>query len=134
MYLWGFLITAAVGIAAGAAAIVLERSLRRRGGRSADALRWVCLGAGVLGALMLVLGFRFPRLRGRQPAWEGAEFEPVPFTDPLVLSCGVGAFAVVLGVYLALKGDQSWATRVGLVTGGLVAAVWLFYLIGRFVG
>lgn len=133
MYLWAFLITAAVGLVAGLVWIAVGEGLRRRGRGSASGLRWACFGAGTLGALMLVGGFMFPQLRGRTPPQDGVAFTPSPFTDPLVLSCGLGAFALVVGWYLAVRGDRSWPTRVGLGTGVIVAAVWLLYLIGRFV-
>lgn len=133
MYLWAFLITAAVGLVAGLVAIAAGE-LRRRGRGSASGLRWGCFGTGTLGALMLVGSFMFPQLRARTPPKDGVAFTPNPFTDPLVLSCGLGALALAVGWYLAVRrGDRSWLARVGLGTGVIVAAVWLFYLIGRFV-
>ena len=45
----------------------------------------------------------------------------------------LGAFALAVGWYIAVRGDRSWPARVGFGTGAIVAAVWLFYLIGRFV-
>lgn len=133
MYLWAFLITAAVGLVASLVAITVGEGLRRGGRGSASRLRWACFGTGTLGALMLVGGSIFPQLRGRTPPQDGVAFTPSPFTDPLVLSCGLGAFALALGWYLAVRGDRSLPARVGLGTGVIVAAVWLFYLIGRFV-
>ena len=133
MYLWAFLITGRGraggwtggdrrGRAAPAGARVSERTavglLRNRYPRGAHA------GGGLM----------FPQLRGRTPPKDGVAFTPNPFTDPLVLSCGLGALALAVGWYLAVRrGDRSWLARVGLGTGVIVAAVWLFYLIGRFV-
>lgn len=133
MYLWAFLITALVGLVTGLMAIVMGEGLRRRGRWPASGLRWACFGTGTLGALLLVGGFMFPQLRGRTPTRDGVAFTPNPFTDPLVLSCGLGAFALAVGWYIAVRGDRSWPARVGFGTGAIVAAVWLFYLIGRFV-
>ena len=133
MYLWAFLLTAAVGLVAGVVAITVGEGLRRGGRGSASGLRWACFGTGTLGAFLLVGGFLFPQRRGRTPPQDGVAFTPIPFTDPLVLSCGLGAFALAVGWYLVVRGDRSWSARVGLGTGAIVAAVWLFYLIGRFV-
>ncbi|MHA6524734.1 hypothetical protein [Tessaracoccus sp. G1721] len=132
MYLWALLISAAAGCAAAVAALVVGEGLRRRGS-TAGWMRWAGLGTGVLGALFLIVGFASPRLRGRTPPPGAAEFTPIPFTDPVVLSCGLGAFALLVGAYLIARGDRTWAARVGLGAGAVVMAVWLFYLIGRFV-
>ncbi|NLI86181.1 MAG: hypothetical protein GX440_12510 [Propionibacterium sp.] len=133
MYLWAFLITAAAGLVAGVVAIAVGEWLLRRRRGSAIGLRWACFGTGTLGAFLLVGGFMFPQLRGRTPPQDGVAFTPNPFTDPFVLSCGLGVFALVVGWYLAVRGDWGWPARVGLGTGVIVAAVWVFYLIGRFV-
>ncbi len=78
MYLWAFLITAAVGLVAGVVAIAVGEWLRRRGRWSASGLRWACFGTGTLGALMLVGSFMFPQLRGTHaPAgWCRVHTEP----------------------------------------------------------
>lgn len=124
----------AIGLAAGLVTMTAGERLRRQGRWSANGLRWVCFGTGTLGGLMLVVSFLFPQVRGRTPPRDGVEFTPIPFTDPLVLSCGVGAFALTVGLYLVIRGDRSWPSLVGLGAGAFVSGVWLFYLIGRFVG
>lgn len=134
MYLWAFLVTAAVGLAASGAIIAVALTRRRPGARTPAGLTWTCLAAGVLGAVLLVAGLAFPQVRGRQPAAEGAAFAPTPFTDPLVLSAGLGAFAVAVGVFLVARGDRSRPTLAGLIAGAATAAVWLFYLVGRLAG
>ena len=129
MYLWAFLLTAAVGLVAGVVAITVGEGLRRGGRGSASGLRWACFGTGTLGAFLLVGGFLFPQLRGRTPPQDGVAFTPNPFTDPLVLSCGLGAFAVVVGWYLAVRepgtiaaGDASLQTARAAVTVILLTA------------
>lgn len=110
MYLTAFLVTSVVGLTLGFVALIARVNLKSRG-RRADAVPWAGVGAGALGVVLMVLGLVFPRLRGRTPPEEGAEFNPTPFTDPLVLSCGLGTFALVVGLHLVVRGDRSGRGR-----------------------
>jgi hypothetical protein len=136
MYLISFVVSTVVGLTAAVAAMGLGsgglRSADRRGRPSA--LAWASMASGLAAAGLVLAATVFPRLRGREPSTEGAPFEPTPYTDPFVISCGVGVFALAVGLFAIARGDRGWPAWAGLAAGGGVGGVWLFYLLGRLLG
>lgn len=133
MYLTAFVVSGAIGAGLGLlVALGVLRGAGRRPGARAPGWASLVTGVGALG--LWGAGALFPRLRGREPRFEGAEFTPSPYTDPFVISCGLGLFAVVVGLAGLRAGEGRRPAWIGVAGGGVVVAVWLVYLAGRLVG
>ena len=87
---------------------------------------WVSLVCGVLGVAAIAAPMVQSALApdgvdtiGRDAPWV--------FQASMVL----GLAGLIAGVYALVRRDRTWRTWVGVVTGGLVAAFWLLFLLGE---
>ncbi len=108
--------------------VVVVLELGRRSGATgfAKVSGWLSFVCGVLG----VVAVATPMV---QSALAPDGVDSVGKAAPWIFQASMvlGLTGMIAGVYALVRRDRTWRTWVGLVTGGLVTAFWLLFLLGE---
>jgi fumarate reductase subunit C len=105
--------------------VVLVIGLRSAGTRSPLIAGWISFGASTLAVVAVVV----PLVASRLPRDDTYQAGTVVTWLPL-LSMTLGLMGLATGVFALVRGERSWRSWVGLVTGALVTLFWLAFAFG----